>query len=110
MSVHITDNTVRIKIDTTRGASLALRYMVDDIDRIANPRTPKKLGNLRKDLLKQVIGLHGRIEWRKRYAAIQEKKQFKNYTTPGTGPHFAENAVRKVAKDHLKYFRKARVI
>ena len=26
----------------------------------------------------------------KNYGVYQEEKQFKNYTTPGTGPHFAQ--------------------
>lgn len=110
MSVRVTDNTARIITDTSLGANLALRFMLDDIDRIANPKTPKKEGDLRSGITKTVLGLKGKIAWNKSYAAIQENNQFVNYTTPGTGPHFAENAVKKVLSDSESYFRKARLI
>lgn len=115
MSVRVTDNTPRIKIDTVRGANLALRFALDDIDRLAKPNTPKDKGNLRNDLLKQVSGLRGKIEWRKRYAAVQERgeirgRKIRNYTTAGTGPHFAENAVKTVTRNFEKYLRKAKLL
>lgn len=110
MSVKVDDNTATIVTDSLKGANLALRFMLDDIDRVANPVTPKKEGNLRRDLFKSVQGLRGTIKWQKGYAAVQEKKQFKNYTTPGTGPHYAENAVKKVTARSQEYFKKARLI
>lgn len=110
MSVKITDNTATIVTDNLRNANLALRFMVEDVERIARPVTPKKMGNLRKDILKTVIGLRGTIKWDKKYAIYQEKKQFKNYTTPGTGPHYAENSVKQVVDNAEKYFKKARLI
>lgn len=110
MSVKIEDNTAHIITDTTKGANLALRFMLDDIDRAARPVTPKKAGNLRNDIVKSVLGLRGTIKWGKNYAIFQEKKKFRNYTTPGTGPHFAENSVVKITKKSEEYFRKARMI
>lgn len=94
MSVRVTDNTDRIKSDHRTKANLFLRELLDAIMQTAEPKTPKREGHLRRDVLRQVLGLHGTLEWRKKYAAIQETKQFANYTTPGTGPQFAENAVR----------------
>lgn len=110
MSVKIHDNTATIVTDTLKGANLALRFMLEDVERIARPVTPKKEGNLRKDILKSVLGLRGTIKWDKNYAIYQEKKQFKNYTTPGTGPHYAENSVKQVVANADKYFKKARLI
>lgn len=110
MSVKVSDNTATITTSTLKGANLALRFMLDDIDKTSRPVTPKKLGNLRNDILKSVLGLRGTIKWEKNYAIFQEKKQFRNYTTPGTGPHFAENSVIKVTRKSEEYFRKARMI
>lgn len=115
MSVRITDNTVRIKIDNTRGASLAIRYMLDAIDATASPRTPKEFGVLRRSVQKRVTGLKGEIQWPQKYAQAQEAgvirgTRVKNYSTPGTGAHFAESAVRKVVQNADSYFRKARAI
>lgn len=95
MSVRVTDNTGAVRNETEQKASIFLRMVAEDIVN-DDKGTPKKEGGLRRDVLKQVLGLRGKVEWRKRYAARQEDTQFKNYTTPGTGPHFAENAVKKV--------------
>lgn len=110
MSVKFSDNTAKIIFEHDNSTSLAIRYMLDAIETTAFPKTPKRDGNLRKDILKQVLGKKGIITWKKNYAVYQEKKQFVNYSTPGTGPHFAEGAVRKVTDNSAQYFRKARLI
>lgn len=104
MSVKITDNTAQLINDTTQRASIFLRVACDSIVNESTPNTPKDKGNLSRDTLKSVIGLHATVEWRKVYASYQEAGQrkdgshkVKNYTTPGTGPHFAENAVLKIS-------------
>lgn len=107
MSVKTVDNTPKLSIDSKRNASLGLRFILDAIDRTAGPKTPKRDGNLRRDISKQVLGLRGTITWRKGYAGYQENKQYRNYTTPGTGPHFAQNAVKEVAADAVRYFKQA---
>lgn len=107
MSVKITDNSERIKSENDNKTSLGIRFIVQAVHRTANPRTPKKEGNLRADVIEAVVGKHGKITWTKDYAVWQENKQFKNYTTPGTGPHFAEQSVAKVVEDSPKYFRQA---
>lgn len=88
-------------------AGLAIRFMLDDIQRESEPFTPKRLGNLRADVVKSVQGTRGSIVWAKKYASRQEKVQHTNYTTAGTGPHFAENAVRKVVDNSKSYLKKA---
>lgn len=115
MSVKITDHTVRIKTDNTRGVSLAIRYILDAIDAEASPKTPKEFGVLRRSVQKRVMGLKGEIRWPQKYAQAQEVgvirgTRVKNYSTSNTGPHFAENAVRKITQNADSYFRKARAI
>lgn len=92
----ITDNTSSVVSNIKQRGSVFLRNVAEEIVSESTSRTPKKTGELRRDVLKQVLGLKGKVAWNKKYASIQETKQFRNYTTPGTGPKFAENAVRKV--------------
>lgn len=110
VSVNVTDNSVKVKIDTKQSASLALRYILEDIQRTSEPRTPKREGNLRRNTNISVQGLSGVIAWMANYAIYQESKQYTNYTTPGTGPHFAENAVKTIVENSNSYFEKARLI
>lgn len=115
MPVKITDNTIKVKIDHDRAVSLAIRYMLDAIDQTASPNTPKEIGVLRRSVQKKVTGPRGEIRWPQKYAQAQEAGTtrgfpIRNYTTAGTGPHFAENAVNKVIKNADIYFRKAQAI
>lgn len=111
MSAKITDNTNQIILEITRNSSLALRYMTDEIQAIAEPRTPKQKGDLRRNVLKTVVGLSGKIKWAQKYASRQEGgKGITRYTTSGTGPHYAENAVIAVTKSPEAVFKKARLI
>lgn len=108
--IKVTDNTKRIQRDVEIKSSIFLRLMADAIIKIANPRTPKDTGRLRADIIRQVLGLKGKIVWGKDYAVYQETKQFKNYTTPGTGPHFAENSVNDGVKKTSEIARKAGLV
>lgn len=94
MSVKVTDNTATIRASFTQKSSLFLRLMAEEIVHISTPKTPKKTGRLRMDVVKEVLGLSGKIKWGKNYAIYQETKQYTNYTTPGTGPHYAEDSVK----------------
>lgn len=109
MSVKITSNTAQVLSEVGNRTGLAIRFMLDEIDREAEHKTPKKHGNLRADKLKIVQGKRGYIAWTKNYAVYQEdlKSRFTNYTTPGTGPNFAKNAVRKVVRNSDLFFKKA---
>lgn len=109
-SVNITDNTPQIKSDIAQKASIFLRLAADAVMDIAEPNTPKKRGNLRRDVVRQVLGLNGKIVWGKNYAKFQETKQFKNYSTPGTGPHFARNAIYEMIKKTGNLGKKAGLI
>jgi hypothetical protein len=107
MSAKFTDNSAQIKADMRRKISLALRFIIEDVDKTSNPNTPKRKGDLRNQKLKQVLGMHASIAWVRSYAGIQETKQFRNYTTPGTGPNFARDAVEAVISRAEQHFRKA---
>lgn len=95
MAFKIFDNTKNVGNTVTQRASIFLRNVADDVIRNAEPKTPKREGYLRRSVVKQVLGLNGAVKWNKEYAAKMETKQFRNYTTPGTGPHYAEDAVKK---------------
>lgn len=99
MGVKIIDNSVKINRNASIKANVFLRQTANNIKKISLPKTPKKTGELRRSILIQILGLKGKIRWVKNYARFLEDKQFKNYTTPGTGPNFAENAVKKAIKD-----------
>lgn len=104
---HFSDEFLKNK--TVQG-SIFLRMMADHIVKKSEPGTPKKTGRLRMDVLRQVLGLKGKIVWRKDYAAKMEQFVFRNYTTPGTGPRYAENGVKMAIKDTLKFARMSGLI
>lgn len=110
VSVKVVSNVARITADNDTNLPLALRFMLNDIQRKSEPFTPKDTGDLRRRILQQVMGKTATITWDVDYAAYQEDIQYKNYTTPGTGPRFAENAVKEVVGNAEFYFRKARLI
>lgn len=115
MAHRIDDNSLQLTSETSNKAALAIRFMIEDIHRKSTPKTPMKTGQLRADVRKnvnkQVNGAKGRITWGKRYAYYQERGYtsgpVKNYTTPGTGAQFAQNAVKDVVKDSRAYFKRA---
>ncbi len=92
--MKVTDYTGEIKNSVLQRASLFLRLMTNEMTLLSEPKTPKKTGRLRMDVLKQVLGLNGKVVWGKKYAAILEEKQFRNYTTPGTNKDYAKNAAK----------------
>ena len=94
MSVRIIDHSPAVNNLMKQRGSIFLRLMSEEMVKISKPVTPKDTGRLRMDITKSVLGLNGQIKWGKGYAAIQETKQFKNYTTPGTGPRYAEKGVK----------------
>lgn len=104
-------NMARIKSEHKNKVSLALRFALDGIHKESTADTPKLTGQLRADIKKSVTGNRGKITWGKRYAAYQERGytsgKVRRYTTPGTGAHFAENAVKKESGEFHKYARMA---
>lgn len=106
----INDNTNEVLKGIEQNASIFLRLMADKIVSISTPKTPKKTGRLRLDVVKQVLGLNGKIKWGKNYAIYQETKQFKNYTTPGTGPNYAEDSVKEGVGETVTIAKRANLI
>jgi hypothetical protein len=110
MSVKVTNNMPTVLNERNNKISLAFRLMLEAVHRYSIPNTPKQHGNLRADVVKAVNGLHGSITWDKNYALYQEAgithgTIMRNYTTPGTGPHFARKAVDRVVNTSSAYFR-----
>lgn len=101
MATKVTDHSVEFEQKITQKVNIFLRLFTEQTVETAFPKTPKRDNFLRKDVLKQVLGLNAKIIWDKAYAAVQERgsrkdgtHKIRNYTTPGTGPHFAENAIK----------------
>lgn len=110
-----TDNTAYITASLQGNTDVAIRLMIEDIHREANPITPYREGALRTMVLKRMEAPnHGSIEWQAPYAEYQERGYTTGpvvrYTTPGTHAHFAEESVNKVVSQADKYFRQAGVI
>lgn len=80
-------------------------YFTKQFKRNVVPLTPRKTSYLRRSIVSQVIRNRARIGWRAPYAQEQEQgytvpsKPYRKYTTPGTGPHFAERAMEQTKKD-----------
>ncbi len=91
--------------------------------------TPYKTGALRRSIITQQLGDTANISWRQPYAAAQNQGfhtvatkrivnmggkyvtlqpgiyRYKNYTTAGTGPHFANTAYQKTQAEMPEAFR-----
>lgn len=113
MTVKIENNTARVENQMSTGTGLAIRLMLEDIYKDSTPTTPMKSGDLRLKVTRQLEGdKRGVIEWSSAYAQVQEqgyrnsrngRVYFRKYTTAGTGPHYAKNAV-DLAVSNLPYY------
>lgn len=113
MAVKFRNNTAKLKTKIENNTAVMIRLMLRDIHAQAEPNTPMKTGNLRAQVVEQALGKSGYIQWNAEYATYQEDgSQGKpwNYTTQGTGPHFAENAVNDVVGQLDRYARKSNLI
>ena len=110
MKVIVKNNMPKIQNDKKLKSSIFLRALTDEVVTTSTPKTPMRTGRLRMDVVKQVLGLKGKIVWGKNYAIYQESKQYRNYTTPGTGPHFAENSVKEVVRNSESIAKKVGLI
>ena len=110
MSVSTTDQTSMFLSKTKLEGNSTLTKMANAIVETAEPKTPKKSGNLRATVVKQVLGLEGKVVWEAEYAAAQEVGTTRgfpivHYTTAGTGAHFAENSVKAIMANAEEYLR-----
>lgn len=71
---------------------LAQRSIAEQLAQSSNQYVPMKTGDLRSQ---HTIALDGStITYHTPYAIYQYKKQYMNYTTPGTGPNWDKVAIR----------------
>lgn len=117
MSVKITDNTVQIKGQFGQRGNVFLRLFADDVMNQARSTTPMQMGNLRRDILRQISGLHGKISWVKEYASFQERgarkdgsHRVRKYSTPGTGKGFAKRGIDGAVANIQKTMKTAGII
>ena len=106
---------VKLKFDQAtqqveNAASLAIRFMMEDLHTLANPITPYKTGNLRTSVSKQLPSkLVGVVKWHAPYAEYQERGfttgPVLHYTTPGTHAHFVEQSLNTVVQKIPQYIR-----
>ena len=106
---------VKLKLDQAsqqveNAASLAIRFMMEDLHTLANPITPYKTGNLRTSVSKQLPEkLVGIVRWHAPYAEYQERGYttgpVMRYTTPGTHAHFVQESLDKVIQKIPQYVR-----
>lgn len=108
MAYRYVSNVRYVQAKTELGMEMAIRLALEDIRRTAAPMTPYKTGELRSSaVIRQTEGV---VNWIADHAEILENKEFQNYTTPGTGAHFAERAVRQVEQRFDQHLRAAGVI
>ncbi len=105
----------RLNLDSTtknvkNRVANGVNNMANELMRIADPLTPKKKGNLRKNRTKTLSGTTATITWRQPYAAVQEAgrrrgaRPFSKYTTPGTSAHFVQKAKEQIEKRKEEFF------
>lgn len=93
------DNTANNKFLIKQAETAIPREFVRLFKKNVVAITPRKSGALRRSIITQAMGSRAQIGWRMPYAGAQEAgghngATYKNYTTPGTGPHFARIALR----------------
>lgn len=96
----------------TRAVSNLPKMFAAQYRRNVAPITPKKSGALRRSIITQVSGKHANIGWRLPYAKDQNEgvdsvtgRVYRNYTTPGTGPHFKDIALAMTIRQLDPMFR-----
>lgn len=103
--VYFDDNTVHnsrllFRAETDIPQEWLRRFRKNVVD-----LTPKDSGALRRSIITQAIGSRANVSWRVPYARAQEygghdyPGQYKNYTTPGTGPYFGRTAFQMTNRE-----------
>ena len=114
-NVHYNLKLPEVEAKLKAAIPIAIRQMMEDIKQIADKTTPYKTGMLRGSVSKTLLSpTHGRMVWNMPYAAYQERGMradgshiVQNYTTPGTGKEFAQQAIERVKDNGAEYIRKA---
>lgn len=106
------DKMAQNELLITRSMTELPRMFVTQFKKNALPLTPKKTGALRRSIVTQVIGHQANVAWRLPYAVDQNAgmdqktgRIYRNYTTPGTGPHFKDKAMNLTIRQIDPMFR-----
>jgi len=104
MGIRVENRTPQVISTIKNRAVYTLFSFGNDVKKESLPKTPLKYNNLRKSVNvksnQTSTGAKCEITWEQPYAAYQERGMrydgthvVRHYTTPGTGPWFAKNAV-----------------
>lgn len=107
-----TNNFPQVRRQYESKKQQGLRRMGQDLFKAAGPRTPKRLGKLRKLTSLEMLGTSAvMLTWSAAHAAVQNAgarrgaARFRDYTTGGTGSGFVELGIGYVRKRYAEYFR-----
>ena len=111
--VYIQLNHDRVTNDLNSRIELGNRLLIEDIYDKSIPLTPLgNTANLRMFVRRYTEDKDGIIEWTVPYASYQNRGMrydgshvVKNYTTPGTGAHFADMAVEQCLERVDDYYK-----
>lgn len=112
MKVRITNNLDRFTYEMEERLAGAFEQMAEDTKRYSQMKVPKDTGALRETAEVEKLSRFRFRVWYDRYndlgyAEVQETNQFVNYTKPGTGPHYLENAAKRIEGVATKYIKVA---
>lgn len=113
MGFKIVDKTIKF-VESVEGANdRSLAKMSSDIERLAKQTVPHDKGPLQTSGRHERMGKNWyRVIFNKEYAEYQERGMradgthvVKHYSKPGKGPHYLENAGRKISAKINEYLR-----
>lgn len=101
----------------TRAAVNLPKMFVTQYKKNVLPLTPRRSGALRRSIVTSAVGHTAQIGWRLPYAIDQDLgvdqksgRVYRNYTTPGTGPHFKDKALALTIKQLDPMFREVGLV
>lgn len=112
MSTIVEDHFPRFSSNVARVLDEGLGEMASDILITARVVTPFDKGQLRADSDVHKMGaLNWRVRYHKEYALVQEQghaggRQFRNYTTAGTGAGYLKKSGDKINKKAISLLKK----
>lgn len=105
---YVVDNFPKFSRSVEQTLDMGMGELAKDVLVMARGLTPFKQGQLRSDSdAYRESQMHWRVRYHKEYALAQEQghangRQFKNYTTAGTGKAFLKTAGDKVTAKALQ--------
>lgn len=116
MTVRIDDNFDKYTREMYEKVELAYKQMADDTRRYSQMKVPKDTGELRSTAeVEKLEGIHYKV-WYDRYDDLgyalnqergyDERAVYQHYSKPGTGAHYLENSIDRIARVFDKYIKK----